>query len=69
MMPNQAEGFVGKDLYYFRARNGGWSLEINGIEVMAGEGEELGRHKELPGWWEEKDANIFIKKLLYRYYI
>ncbi len=68
MMPNQAIGFVGKDSYSFRARHGEWSLEINGNKVAEGEGEELGEYKELPGWWEKEDTNIFVKKLLYQYY-
>lgn len=68
-MPNQYEGTVNGKSFYFRARHGGWGLQVNddpagrGIDGMyVGQGDE-----DHAGWWDEPVARAFCLARLNEY--
>lgn len=69
MMPNQFEGRVDGKPFYFRARHGGWSLQVNSDPDGNGiDGEWVldGLHPHA-GWWEKAEAEQFLRGVLARY--
>lgn len=66
-MPNQVEGTISGEYFYFRARNGNWTLELSGKEIAEGEGEKLGLWQTEPGWWEADDALAFCRTVIGKY--
>ena len=66
-MPNQIEGTINGEAFYFRARHEKWMLDLGGVTVVQGEGEKLGIWQELPGWWEGEDALAFCRSVIGKY--
>ena len=66
--PVQAEGTIGDQVFYFRARGGAWALhvaategEIFGTDEWVYE-EDYGEGPYDAGWMEEQEARAFIEK-------
>jgi len=69
MMPNQFEGTVNGKPFYFRARWGGWRLDVaepGGDPIMGGETIAYGED-DRAGWWEVEEAEAVCRKHLEAY--
>lgn len=66
-MPNQVEGTINGEHFYFRARHGEWSLDLAGKQIAEGQGEMLGLWQEIPGYWQAEDALAFCRTQIGKY--
>ncbi len=66
-MPNQVEGTIDGEYFYFRARHGEWTLDLGGKPIAEGSGEKLGLWQSEPGWWEPEDALAFCRTVIGAY--
>ena len=55
MMPNQIMFRRSGRTYWFRARNGHWSIEDQNFDKIVLEGEHPNA-----GWWSDKEAEKFL---------
>lgn len=65
MMPNQAEGLLNGEPFYFRARHGSWTLHLTDAAIPSEDG-QLVASGDAPnaGWWSEDQARTFLEALL-----
>jgi hypothetical protein len=69
-MPNQAEGTLNGQPFYFRARHGGWVLRVSprkqDLWDMSCPDTRIVAHGEHAhaGWWENDEARAFLETTL-----
>ena len=67
-MPNQAEGKLNGDYFYFRARHGYWTLSVGDTFEDSIDGKTLAEGEEnRAGWWSEATCLAFVTTLLERF--